>query len=109
MHNLIVYIHSVYTLCVQDGITVENVDMSLSSLQEALSLATDPEDQSSVNLATIASVFRSVAEEPNISVSRAALESATNIMADILNWDTDNSTVERLQNQSAEYGRILSL
>ena len=96
-------------ILIQTEISLQNVDMSLLSLQEALSLATDPEDQSSVNLATIASVFRSVAEEPTITVSRAALESATNIMADILNWDTDNSTVERLQNQSAEYGRILSL
>ena len=93
----------------QNKISQENVDMSLLSLQEALSLATHPEDQSGVNLATISSVFRSVAEEPAIPVSREALKSATNIMADILNWDTDNSTVERLQNQSAEYETILSL
>ena len=106
MQNLHV---NVYIHCMQDGITPLNVDRSLFSLQEVLSLATDPEDQSGVNLATISSVFRSVAEEPDIPVSREALKSATNIMADILNWDTDNSTVERLQNQSAEYETILSL
>ena len=83
--------------------TRHNVENSLMDLQMAVSQANETEDQSSINLATIANIFRAVgAKNTSIPVSRGVVQSATNIVADIQSWNTDNATLAVLQNQSAE-------
>ena len=85
------------------GISPDNVESSLMDLQMAVSQANETEDQSSINLATIANIFRAVgAKNTSIPVSRGVVQSATNIVADIQSWNTDNATLAVLQNQSAE-------
>ena len=82
---------------------VTSAENSLIGIQMALSLANDTDDRSSTNLNTVTNVLEIVAENESISVSREVVETATNILSAIQDWGMDNSTLDILQNSSAEY------
>ena len=82
---------------------VASAENSLIGIQMALSLANDTDDRSSTNLNTVTNVLEIVAENESISVSREVVETATNILSAIQDWGMDNSTLDILQNSSAEY------
>lgn len=67
-----------------------------------LSNTNSTEDRSSTNLATVAGILKTVAQNMSLSLSRDLLESVTYIMSGIQEWGMDNSTLETLQNQSTE-------
>ena len=80
----------------------DDVENLLMGIEMALSQATDTEDRSSTNLATVANIFRTIAESDAIAVSRDVLETAILIVSNIQSWGMDNSTLETLQNRSTE-------
>ena len=82
---------------------VTNSASTLTAIQLALSMANETGDRSSTNLNTVTNTLQIVAENSSISVSRDVLESATMILSTIQDWGMDNSTLDILQNSSAEY------
>ena len=69
----------------------------------ALEMATDPADRSSTNLQTVVMTFHDVAENESVSINGEVFDSATRIVSQLQSWGMDNSTLEILQNSSAEY------
>ena len=88
-------------MLLQMGVT--NPGSTLNAIQLVLSMANDTGDRSSTNLNTVTNALHIVAENSSISVSRDVLESATIILSTIQDWGMDNSTLDVLQNSSAEY------
>lgn len=74
----------------------------MKALEMILSNTNSTEDRSSTNLATVAGILKTVAQNMSLSLSRDLLESVTYIMSGIQEWGMDNSTLETLQNQSTE-------
>ena len=73
----------------------------MEELEVLLSSINSTEDRSSTNLATVADILHSIAE--NISfVNLDIVRSTTYIMSDIQSWGQDNSSLETLQNRSSE-------
>ena len=73
----------------------------MEGLEVLLSSINSTEDRSSTNLATVAAILHSIAE--NISfINLDIVRSTTYIMSDIQSWGQDNSSLETLQNRSSE-------
>ena len=87
----------------QMGISPDTARSAVMGIQMVLSQVNETEDRSSTNLDTVEITFRKLVDENNnISIDEDILESATVILSDIQGWGMDNSSLETLQNTSAE-------
>ena len=95
--------HHIKYLLILLQLGVINPESTLDGIQIILAMANDTGDRSSTNLNTVTNTLQIVAENSSISVSIDVLESATMILSTIQDWGMDNSTLDILQNSSAEY------
>ena len=85
----------------QMEITQETARSAVMEIQMAMAQVNETEDRSSTNLDTVTIIFQKLAND--ISIDRDILESATFILSDIQSWGMDNSSLDTLQDTSAEY------
>ena len=84
------------------GISPDTARSAVMGIQMVLSQVNETVDRSSTNLDTIRVTFQKLVDENNISIDNDILESAAVILSDIQSWGMDNSSLETLQNTSAE-------
>ena len=85
------------------GISPDTARSAVMGIQMVLSQVNETEDRSSTNLDTVEITFQKLVDENNnISIDEDILESAVVILSDIQGWGMDNSSLDILQNTSAE-------
>ena len=71
-------------------------------IQTVLAQVNETEDRSSTNLDTVSITFQKL-DVDDIIIDRDILRNATVILSDIQSWGMDDSSLDTLQNTSAEY------
>ena len=82
-------------------ITRETAKSNVMEIQIVLAQVNETEDRSSTNLNTVTITFQKLVND--ILIDRDILKSATFILSDIQSWGMDDSSLDTLQNTSAEY------
>ena len=83
--------------------TTETAKSAVTEIQTVLAQVNETEDRSSTNLDTVTITFRKLVDDRDIIIDRDILRSATVILSDIQSWGMDDSSLDTLQNTSAEY------